>query len=396
MRPNRLYVDEKTNRPYYIIDKKRKYIKVPKGVSMKQIQKVNIKNIIGEPVKRRIKRRKKPIKPQFGKKLVTSMVPGVLPSSGGLPTYVFQEKKPVQSIEDVVKAFVKKEPKLLKDAEIAPTPKIKDKIPFEELSEGASIPIRRPGIEKIESIDLTPPIPRSPIPRSPRLRDDAFEADRERRFRENEEKTLGDMQRRLRINKKEKKEKEGKGKGDEDGDGLYNDEIEVIAQKRLKNFVPVIASDETSELLQYVKRGDKHFAFVINTDPSGSPGRHWTCVYIDNRDSYPSIEFFDPLAEGTPPNDIINISRKIAKKMNPEKMFKFKYNIIRRQSTKTNNCGHHCIKFLEDRYNGIPFCEASGYDDFIEHNKDKLKGADGSVMGEGDIKKMMPVYNSYI
>ena len=115
-------------------------------------------------------------------------------------------------------------------------------------------------------------------------------------------------------------------------------------------------------------------------------------VYIDNRDDYPSCEFYDPLAEGLPPKPVITIMRKIAKKMNPEKMFKYKQNLIRRQSYRTNRCGHHCIKFIEDRMNGIPFCEASGYDDFIQ----KHKGSDGSDDGEKDLEKVLPKYNSYI
>lgn len=402
MRPRRLFIDEKTNRAYYIINKKKVFVKVPKGVSLKQIQKVNIKNIIQVPKAKRVKRRNKRIKPQFQQRLVSSMAPGVLPSSGGLPTYVFQEKKPVQSIEDVQKAFVKNEPKLLKDAEIVPQ---NQKLVIE-----GSLP-PRPQIPRVESIDFSSGKPsiassiassRAPTPpTSPRPLG---------AFRRTTEKTrLSDKDiielRKIQVEEEEARKEEnirkmfekpvgkGSGMGEE---GLYDNEVEKIASKRLKYFVPCIASDETDQLMKYVKRGDKEFAFVINTDPSGTPGRHWTCVYIDNRDDYPSMEFFDPLAEGTPPKAVIDVMRKIASKMNPEKMFKYKYNIIRRQSTRTNNCGHHCIKFLEDRYNGIPFCEASGYDDFIDQNKDKLMGADGSVLGEGEVLKMMPKYNSYI
>jgi hypothetical protein len=84
-------------------------------------------------------------------------------------------------------------------------------------------------------------------------------------------------------------------------DGLYNDQIEKILKKRLKHFVPCIAADKTHELMRYVGKKDKEFAFVINTNPSesdgtgndGYPPGHWTCVYIDNRDDYPSCEYFD-------------------------------------------------------------------------------------------------------
>jgi hypothetical protein len=152
--------------------------------------------------------------------------------------------------------------------------------------------------------------------------------------------------------------------------------------------------------MKYVSKGDKEFAFVINTNPSDSDGSgndgyrsgHWTCVYFDNRDDYPSSEFYDPLAEGKPPKPVVDIMRRIARKMNPEKMFKYKQNMIRRQSRVTSNCGQHCIKFIEDRMNGVPFCESSGYDDYIERNQ----GADNSEDGERDLKKYIPVYKSYV
>jgi hypothetical protein len=42
--------------------------------------------------------------------------------------------------------------------------------------------------------------------------------------------------------------------------------------------------------------------------------------------------------------------------------------------------------------NGVPFCEASGYDDYIERNA----GADNSEDGENDLKKYIPIYKSYV
>jgi hypothetical protein len=191
-----------------------------------------------------------------------------------------------------------------------------------------------------------------------------------------------------------------KGKGVGDDDGLYNDEIEKVIKKRVKDYVPVIAADKTDDLLKYVGRGDKRFGAIVNTADSSSDGTgrngnsigHWTAVYINNEDDFPSIEYFDPLVQSEIPDRLYNSLRKIARRMNPEMYFKFKPNMIRRQDIKKSSCGWHSMKFLDDRYNGIPFHDASGYDDFIEQNK----GADNSLDGEKDIDDYKKKYNNYI
>ena len=63
-RPRRLYTDDK-GKFYYIINKKRVFVKVPKGATQKQVQKVNVKTIVNLPETKRLKRRKKRIKPKF-------------------------------------------------------------------------------------------------------------------------------------------------------------------------------------------------------------------------------------------------------------------------------------------------------------------------------------------
>ena len=205
----------------------------------------------------------------------------------------------------------------------------------------------------------------------------------------------------------ESKEDERKGESKDDqggagsGDGLYNDEIEKIVKKRIKNYVPVIASDEINQLPRYVGRGDKRFGFIINTNPSKSDGSgndgyrtgHWRAVYINNEDDYPTIEYFDPLSEGKMPKELVSICRKIAMKMNPEMMFKYKQNMLQRQSNLTSNCGHHSIKFLDDRYNGVPWSEATGYTDYMERLNSP---PDDSHDGEKDISKYIKKYESYI
>jgi hypothetical protein len=194
---------------------------------------------------------------------------------------------------------------------------------------------------------------------------------------------------------------EGSG-ADNGDDGLYNDQIEKIMKKRIKNFVPVVASDKVNDLLQYVNKGDKFFSAVINTEPSESFGRHWRCIVIDNRDDYPSAEYFDSLAENAKPDDaLLSVMRKICKRMNSEKYFKFKYNMLRRQSFNTSNCSYHVMKFIEDRHNGVPFEDASGWSDYMKRQKGNgYEAIDDSQDGEGDLEKyqnkIKKLFKSYL
>lgn len=462
MRPRRLYIETDTKKPYYIINKKKVYVKVPKGTTLKQLQKVNIKNIIQLPQRKRVKRRTKKVQPILDKKIAPSMSKAEIPT-GGLPLYLFQEKKEIPELATAGREKKNEKPKAIMDmpsvliptatklpmAKLIEAPeeqkKIKDKPPvpkrkkrtydkkeaeiiayeffnsdlgvdatqndYDDFVKWWNLPSTKDiqiGEYKIK--DLV--IPNRSLYESlfQGMLEDMFLKEAMKEVKKEEKKQEKKERRKMRkedidINTPPKKSFQELfsesilGKGDKDG--LLNDEIEMITRKRLKRFVPVIPADKTDDLLKYVKKGDKEFAFVINTNPSQSDGSgtdgyrpgHWTCVYIDNRDDYPSAEFFDPLVEGKIPNYIVDIIRQICSKMNPEVMFKYKQNLIRRQDTKTATCGYHCIKFIEDRMNGVCFAEASGYDDFIENYKGVL---DGSKQGEKELMKVLPKYNSYI
>lgn len=424
MRPRRLYIEPDTKKPYYIINGKKKYVKVPKGVSMKQLQKVNIRNIINIPMARRIKRRRKKVVGKFQQKINNSMKELTV---GGLPLYLFQEKKEVPELALAGREKKKETTILVPNSTTLPLPPPPPR--FNLPLPPAQPPLPPPSTEAPSTAPPSaqpPKQPKNPVGRPPgstkpegnTMSVNKIKSLIKKHFKEEDYPTITREKLEVYYPKsgtskylsKDNVDKaieelsaefleglEGKGSL---GDGLYNDEIETITKKRLKRFVPVIASDETEELMRYVSKGDKEFAFVINTNSSDSDGSgndghrpgHWTCVYFDNRDDYPSAEFYDPLAEGKPPQAVVNIMRKISRKMNPEKMFKYKQNLIRRQSRSTSNCGQHCIKFIEDRMNGTPFCEASGYDDFIATHQ----GADNSEDGEKDLKKYIPIYKSYV
>jgi hypothetical protein len=469
-------------------------------MSQKQVQNINIKNIIGTTA-RRLKRRKKKVEPRYQQRIVPNMVET---TQSGLPSYIFRPGKSFTSLGDLTtKADDTSEKKLidlLKGAtqviksEPIGTPKItsalkkgeKINTEYEKAmefikqnkvkSEPVSTPTGKNLMSEFNKSALPTPLSNTPAPKTvstvppststeyatklKKLREDQKqrkEKEKEKDQKQRKEKEKEKVQpstadiKNLPVQERpdvaiekvkyyDRKAKrlaqvlinegyitsaeiptdlpewnafgrytgltdgrdyakfdnvidaisdnfktEMRGSGESD-DGLYNDQIEQIMKKRINNFVPVVAKDQVDSLLGYVKKGDKFFSAVINTDPVSGGGRHWRSIVIDNRDDFPSAEYFDPLCETMKPEEtLLNVMREIAKKMNPEKYFKYKFSEIRRQSFNKSNCGYHVCKYIEDRWNGIPFSEASGYDDYQKRMRGK--GApDNSVDGEKELK----------
>ena len=74
--------------------------------------------------------------------------------------------------------------------------------------------------------------------------------------------------------------------------------------------------------------------FILNTDISTGPGRHWcTATFFNNG----VCEFFDPL--GHPP-DFYHFQKELFKKCK-----RIVYNGTPVQSNFSKTCGHHCIMF---------------------------------------------------
>lgn len=185
---------------------------------------------------------------------------------------------------------------------------------------------------------------------------------------------------------------EGSGNGDGEG-GLYNDEIERINDKVFDSTIPVIAKNELETLDQYVKPNMKKFGFIINTDPIPQPQNsngHWISVFINNTDDYQSIEFFDPLVS-TPTKELIAKLKQITKKINPEQYFLFKINRLKTQPDESDNCGYHCILFLEKRFHNVPWSEATYYNDYINKTK-----PEHSSKGEGEVVKAKRKYKTFL
>lgn len=434
-RPRRLYLS-KEGKYYYIENNKIKFIRVPEGMSQKQVQTINIRNIIGGPA-RRMRRKKKKTKIAYQKRVVKDTGDMIRGYTAGLPLYYFTPQKNI-TIDIAKKAAdttIDKLVDLLKGA----TPVINaPKIPPPPVSEKRPRMPTPPPPERRPRVPTPPPPPR-PVPGRRRAIDELAEAinteyEKSKEFirkargevpisgREIEIRKRGEeiaereieMMNRLRRMRRPPSEEDSEssispwstdesfGEGKKGDDGLYNDQIQNILQKRIKNFVPVVPADKVEDLLRYVGRGQKVFSAVVNTDDSSGAGKHWTCVFFDNRDDFPSCEFFDPLAQdGKPPEALLSVMRKISKRMNPEKYFKYKFNKIRRQSLLTSNCGYHVCKFIEDRYDGIPFSEASGYDDYMKRQRgDGYEAPDDSKDGEKEIKPYMSLlkknFSSYL
>ena len=471
--PRRLYINSK-GKYYYIIDSKKKFIKVPQGMSQQQIQNINIKNIIPGPAKR-LKRRTKKIVPVYSKKIAKGeeMEKSVIKTeTGGLPTYIFTPQKKFSSLGDLSTksddTSTDKLINLLKGAipviaegakKLAlPAPESKSQVSediekyMKIIGEARKTLEEAKGLDqeeidrqkRLEEIESEVEIPKS-APKKGRKSGTTYEEgyalnanaivpllkELEKEGKNLNNVTIGELQKLYtkkggkktiissnimearRILRKQKEptpissvegtplRTEGAG-ADNGDDGLYNDQIEKIMKKRIKNFVPVVASDKVNDLLQYVNKGDKFFSAVINTEPSESFGRHWRCIVIDNRDDYPSAEYFDSLAENAKPDDaLLSVMRKICKRMNPEKYFKFKYNMLRRQSFNTSNCSYHVMKFIEDRHNGVPFEDASGWSDYVSRQKGNgYEAIDDSQDGEGDLEKyqnkIKKLFKSYL
>jgi len=187
---------------------------------------------------------------------------------------------------------------------------------------------------------------------------------------------------------------EVKGFGTVNDEGLYNGEIDLINKRVFKkDFVPVIAKNQLDQLDQYIQPNMKRFGFIINTDPVPQPptsNGHWRSVYISNIDSYPSIEYYDPLVS-TPEPNLIKKLRSICKIINKDVFFKLKVNNLKTQSNTSSTCAYHSIYFLEKRFNNIPWSEATYYNEYMK----KMK-ANYSIKGEKEVSKIIKKYKSYL
>jgi hypothetical protein len=146
---------------------------------------------------------------------------------------------------------------------------------------------------------------------------------------------------------------------------LYSDEIEDFFknEKEYPHFGGVIASDEIDTLPKKLPIG-----FVMNLDSSDEAGSHWVAVYINSD----SVEYFDPLAD-PPSKEFIADIKKYLESMKVPVLMKFKVNKIKQQSDSTPHCGFFAIKFLDDRFHGVPYQWTTRYMTNVKKGEEEIK-----------------------
>ena len=145
---------------------------------------------------------------------------------------------------------------------------------------------------------------------------------------------------------------------------LWNDEIEdyFSDENIYPDFGGVIASDQIQNLKKRLPIG-----FIMNLDKSDEPGSHWVACYINGD----SVEYFDPLGQ-PPSNKFKKDIKDYLISMKIPILMKFKINNIAWQNEKTNHCGWFCIQWLDNRFNGVPFKEATKFTNRSNEGEKKL------------------------
>jgi len=160
------------------------------------------------------------------------------------------------------------------------------------------------------------------------------------------------------------------GKGKTLMTGLYNDQIDDMLRHEPKYF-GCISRDEIHKL-QLDDNGC--YGFIYNTVPSNKPtiyDGHWRAIYIDLDDGK-SIDHYDSFGEPAE-EDIQNQIGSLLKQFNLPYYLKWKDNKIVNQRSNSSNCGFFCVNFLQDRFEGIPFVDSTGYSNANKAEKDLKK-----------------------
>ncbi len=165
------------------------------------------------------------------------------------------------------------------------------------------------------------------------------------------------------------------GGGSVDKEGLSNFQIDKLMKKYGSKYLGCISADEIPKIIDKIKPQSTG-GFIINTDPSNKPGKHWRAIYFDgNKDM--EIDHFDSFGDPPSKSEMRGI-KQIADKLGANGYLKFKNNKVQLQNDRTSNCGFFAAKFLIDRFNGKHFQHASGWNDAVKDN---------STKGEAEIMK---------
>lgn len=162
------------------------------------------------------------------------------------------------------------------------------------------------------------------------------------------------------------------------GDGQTDEELKRAAQYlQLPGFAGVFMADQARKMKARLSRahseGDfdlrtDRFSCIINTKSSDHRGEHWCAIYCDPADEK-VIEFYDPIGER--PNELqMKFIGDLISFLDSEHLIKLKVNKVQNQKYNTDDCGWFCLKFLHDRYAGVPWEKASGWLEFSRRMKE--------------------------
>jgi hypothetical protein len=150
----------------------------------------------------------------------------------------------------------------------------------------------------------------------------------------------------------------------QDGSGynnkpLSNHEIDEMMED-WPGYLGTIARNDIKQLKKLPK--DRPFGFIMNLDVRGAPGSHWVAIYVDPVEEY-SLEYYDPFGRECPEDILTDTIKTIAKQFDSMPCyFRYKWNMVKHQRINNNNCGWHCMNFLRQRANGVPFKTATGFE----------------------------------
>jgi len=150
------------------------------------------------------------------------------------------------------------------------------------------------------------------------------------------------------------------GHGEKKDKGLYDDQLEKMMKMYQPEFKGVIARDEIKTLLPKIQPKSR-VGFILNLDPADKAGSHWVAIFIDARSSgSKSIEYFDSFGRVIP-DDILKDLKLLVEMLQPGTLLKLKSNHVVMQDDKSSNCGYFAMRFLIDRFRGVPFSDATGF-----------------------------------
>ena len=160
---------------------------------------------------------------------------------------------------------------------------------------------------------------------------------------------------------------------------LWNDQIDEFF-KHEPQFSGTYAMDEVKDIPKQIPQG-----FVVNTANHNKAGEHWQAVYI----TPDSVEFYDSYGDQPDAALVKQIKRKLLEWHVPV-LLKWKVNKIGAQKDNTSTCGYFAMRFLDERFRGVPFTKATRFESRSDE-ADKAPDTKGvkheEAAGEAAIKK---------